>query len=65
MKSKAINLNVGTVIGSGEKIVKIELSQFSEFDRVVHRKKEVTVILEKNGKYRTAWWGANTMISHN
>jgi len=58
MKSKAINLNVGTVIGSGEKIVKIELSQFS-------RKKEVTVILEKNGKYRTAWWGANTMISHN
>jgi hypothetical protein len=57
MKSKAINLNVGNVVGSGEKIVKIEVSQFS-------RKKEVTVILEKNGKYRTAWWGANTMISH-
>lgn len=57
MKSKAINLNVGTVVGSGEKIVKIELSQFSQ-------RKEVTVILEKNGKLRTAWWGANTMISH-
>jgi len=39
MKSKAINLNVGNVVGSGEKIVKIEVSQFS-------RKKEVTVILD-------------------
>ena len=42
---------------TGEKIVKIEKSQHSS-------KPEATVVLEKDGKYRTAWWGWRTLVSH-
>ena len=56
-KTLACNLNVGTVMLTGEKIVKIEKSQHSS-------KPEATVVLEKDGKYRTAWWGWRTLVSH-
>jgi hypothetical protein len=60
MQTIAKDLQLGTIMMTGEKLVSV--SQI--YDSVTTKQKMVVVLEKKNGNRRQGIWGVNTVIFH-